>query len=121
MLGRMSASRLNEMANQAGRPSKYRNRKTEVDGILFDSKREAARYAELKMLERAGEIRGLELQPVFPVAVNGQKICKYIADFRYTDRAGREVVEDAKGVKTDVYRLKKKLVRALFGIEIEEV
>lgn len=73
------------------------------------------------MLERAGEIHGLILQPEFPIIVNGKKICKYIADFRYVNRDIETVVEDAKGVKTDVYRLKKKLVEALYGITVQEV
>jgi len=68
----------------------------------------------------AGEIINLELQPKFPIEVNGIKICTYIADFRYKERDGTEVVEDCKGFKTDVYRLKKKLVKAIYGIEILE-
>ena len=90
-----------------------------VDGILFDSKKECLRYGELKILQKVGEITELELQPKFSCVVNGKKVCKYIADFRYTTPSG-EVIEDVKGVKTTVYRLKKKLVEALFGIEITE-
>lgn len=100
--------------------NKYRNKKTEVDGILFDSQREARRYRELKMLERIGELTDLELQPSFPIEVSGVKICTYKADFRFK-HFGKEVVEDAKGVKTPVYRLKKKLVKACYGIDIAEV
>jgi hypothetical protein len=101
--------------------SKYKNRKTEVDGITFDSKREAARYSTLKLLQRAGHIRDLELQPVFPIVINGVKICKYKADFQYFDiTAGKQIVEDCKGFATREYKLKKKLVRAVFGVEIVE-
>ena len=100
--------------------NKYHARKTEVDGIVFDSKREAARYSELKLLQAAGEIRDLELQPEYELAVAGRVVGKYIADFRYMD-GGRVVVEDAKGVRTDVYRLKKKMVEAIYGIKILEV
>lgn len=100
--------------------SKYGAKKTEVDGFVFASKREAARYSELKTLERAGEIQHLQLQPRFPCFVEGKLICTYIADFQYHDKEGRHV-EDAKGYKTDVYKLKKKLVEALYGIVIEEV
>jgi hypothetical protein len=101
--------------------SKYRAVKTEVDGITFDSKREAARYMELVLLERAGEISRLELQPKYDCVVNGKKICTYKADFRYFNANG-SVVEDVKGMKTPVYRLKKKLVEALFpGVKIQEV
>ena len=100
---------------------KYGNQKTEVDGYLFDSKREANRYMELKLLERAGEISSLELQPSFELLVQGGKsVGKYYADFRYTQNE-EVVVEDAKGVKTDVYRLKKKIVEAVYGIRIVEV
>jgi len=101
--------------------SKYKAVKTEVDGIVFDSKREAARYMELRLLERAGEIKNLELQPAFKCRIDGKKICTYKADFRYFT-AKECVVEDVKGVKTPVYRLKKKLVEALFpGVKIQEV
>ena len=101
--------------------SKYRAVKTEVDGITFDSKREAARYMELVLLERAGEISHLELQPKYDCVVNGHNSCTYKADFRYFDANG-SVVEDVKGMKTPVYRLKKKLVEALYpGVTIQEV
>jgi hypothetical protein len=100
---------------------KYRAVKTEVDGITFDSKREARRYEELKLLVKANEIRGLELQPEYEVKVEGKKICVYRADFRYWDeREGRMIVEDVKGVKTPVYRLKKKLVEAIYRVQIKE-
>ena len=105
--------------------TKYRAKRTEVDGIMFASKKEAARYQELKMLERAGKIERLELQPKFRIEVCGQFICTYVADFKYYEPGGRTVfsmiVEDVKGFKTPVYRLKKKLVEALHAITIEEV
>jgi hypothetical protein len=109
--------------------SKYRAVKTEVDGILFDSKKEAKRYGELKLLEKAGEITQLELQPVFQCVVKEKKICSYRADFRYFDKKatgtmgqmGTMMVEDVKGFKTPVYRLKKKLVEALFPVKITEI
>lgn len=98
---------------------KYRAKRTEVDGITFASRMEAQRYTELRALEQAGEISGLELQPRYDLVVNGVKIGRYVADFRYRED-GRLVVEDVKGVKTALYRLKKKLVRALYGIEVRE-
>jgi hypothetical protein len=116
--------------------SKYRNRKTEVDGIVFDSKKEAERYGELTLLEKAKKIEDLELQPKFPVEVNGQKICTYIADFRYKEKlyvnfaqedwhvGTADRIEDVKSEATrklPVYRLKKKLVEAQYGITITEV
>lgn len=105
--------------------NKFRNVRTVVDGIAFASKREAARYQELKLLEKAGEIRGpIELQPRFPIEVAGYKICEYRGDFAYTDKNGRRVVEDVKSPATrniPVYRLKKKLVKAVHGVDVVEV
>lgn len=100
--------------------SKYNAVKTEIDGFTFDSKKEAARYVELKFYEAANYIEDLELQPRFPCVVNGKKVCEYRADFKYT-QDGQTIVEDVKGHKTDVYRIKKKLVEALYGIEIKEL
>jgi hypothetical protein len=101
--------------------AKYHNKKTVIDGITFDSKREAARYVELKLLQQAGEIQDLLLQPSFDLRVDGGKVIgRYFADFKY--RAGnRVIIEDVKGVKTDVYRLKKKIVEAVHHIQITEV
>jgi hypothetical protein len=92
-----------------------------VDGIKFQSLLEAGRYMELRLLERAGEIVGLELQPKYNIQVNGQHICQYRADFRYKDRNGKVVVEDAKGYMTPMYSVKKKLLKAVYGIEIVEI
>jgi hypothetical protein len=100
--------------------SKYHAIRVEVDGIVFASKAEARRYGELKLAELSGSVSALELQPKFPLIVNGKKISTYIADFRYIEN-GRTVVEDVKGVRTPVYRLKKKMVEAQYGIEIVEV
>ena len=100
--------------------SKYSNKKTELDGYTFDSKTEANRYAELMLAEKAGDISNLELQPKFLLEVNGKKIATYIADFRYIEN-GKTVVEDVKGVKTPVYRIKKKLTEALYDVKIIEV
>lgn len=100
--------------------AKYRNKKTVVDGIKFDSQREATRYSVLKIMQAAGVISDLRLQVPYVITVNGLKICKYVADFVYIDK-GREVVEDVKGMKTPTYNLKKKLMKAVHGIEIQEV
>ena len=103
--------------------SKYHNQKTIIDGIYFDSKKEAIRYQELKLLERCGEIENLQLQQPFvliPKSKYGRAI-KYIADFTYTDKQkGEWIVEDTKGIKTDVYRLKKRLMAEKFNIVIKE-
>ena len=103
------------------KPSKYGNKRITVDGVNYASRREAQRSAELKLLERAGHISGLRLQPRFPIIVNGLKVCTYVGDFAYRDASGAEVVEDAKGFKTDIYKLKRKLVKALFNFDIVEV
>lgn len=99
--------------------SKYGASKQTVDGITFDSKAEAERYSILKLLEKAGKIQRLEVHPVYPLVVNGMKIGKYIGDFHYLEN-GAGILEDVKGVKTAVYRLKKKLIKAIYGIEIRE-
>lgn len=102
---------------------KYKNIPQLVNGFNFDSKKEAKRYLELLMLEKAGEIFDLELQPKFDLMVNGVKIGFYKADFQYVDKkSGKRVVEDvkSKATITPVYRLKKKIMATL-GINIQEV
>ena len=106
---------------------KYGNRKTTVFGITFDSKREAERYLVLRSMEKRCEIYGLRLQVPFELipdtVVEGEKIRKvvYIADFVYKTPDGKTVVEDAKGMRTDVYKIKKKLMAMVFGVLIKEV
>lgn len=105
---------------------KYRNQPIIVDGIKFDSKAEANRYQELLLLQRAGEISHLETQPEYEVKINGVLICKVRPDFRYMDLKSRQyVVEDFKSpatAKNSTYRLKKKLVEALYApLKIVEV
>lgn len=106
----------------ADRPktAKYRNQRVEVDGIAFASKKEARRYAELKLLERAGEICALQLQVRYPLKVLGQLVTTYVADFQYVDADGL-VVEDVKGFRTDLYKVKAKLFKAVVGFPIREV
>lgn len=104
--------------------NKFGAKKTVLDNITFASRAEAQRYADLKLLERIGEITDLELQPAFDLVVNGQKVCRYIADFRYRETAtGETVVEDVKSAptRTPEYRIKRKLMAALFGIDVREV
>lgn len=102
--------------------AKYGNKKVEIDGKKFDSKAEGARYVELKRLQEGGVISGLKTQEEFALPVNGALICKYRADFIYLDSDGNRVVEDVKGGPvTPVYTLKKKLMKAIHGIEIKEV
>ena len=102
---------------------KYRNRKTSIDGRTFDSKLEAARYVELKRLQEGGIISGLQCQVPFALEINGNLICKYVADFVYLDVDKKRVVEDVKCGPTasrNDYRIKKKLMKAIHGIEIRE-
>ena len=120
---------------------KYRNKKTIVDGIVFDSRKEARRYGELSMLQRAGVISDLELQKEFELVPaqyetfprfgkNGQRLkdgnrciekpVKYKADFVYKEN-GSVIVEDTKGVKTKDYIIKRKLMLHIHGIKIKEV
>lgn len=100
--------------------SKYGAVKTEVDGMTFASKKEARRYLELKALQEAGKIKGLELQPEYSLnAEGGIKVGRYRADFRYVED-GRVVVEDAKGYKTRDYAMRKRHMLAQYGIKIRE-
>jgi hypothetical protein len=104
--------------------NKYRNRKTEIDGIVFDSKREAQRYAELQLLQRAGKIRDLSMQVEFELIPkqDGERACKYKADFVYhVADTGKMVVEDVKGKRTREYIIKRKLMLWRHGIKIVEV
>ena len=113
--------------------SKFHSKKTTIDGIIFQSEKEAERYVFLKILQSQGEISALEIQPKFEVWIKGQWIFSYTADFRYK-KDGQAIVEDVKGedkqcrpgkkpftTQTPIYRLKKKLVKALLGVEITEV
>lgn len=106
--------------------NKYQAIRTTIDGITFDSKREAKRYSELKIMQQAGVIKDLKLQVAFPLCGwaneplkydTGNQI-KYIADFTYEDK-GRLIIEDSKGMRTPLYRLKKAVMKAM-GHEIKE-
>ena len=105
--------------------SKYRNIKVELDGYKFDSKKEAKRYADLKLEMRAGTITNLELQPKFRFEINGRRLREkrhrakqitYTADFRYM-RDGVEIVEDVKSaatLKTNLFKVKKALYETIY-------
>ena len=115
--------------------SKYHSKKTEVDGILFDSKREAQRYQELKLLEKAGIICDLKMQVKYELIpaqyIDGkcvERAVTYTSDFEYYllkkqdyGDVGQHIVEDVKGMRTDVYKIKKKLMLYRYGIRITEV
>lgn len=100
--------------------NKFRAIRTTLDGITFDSKREAAFYAELKLRERAGEVSDVELQPRFPLNVEHEVIGVYRADFSFWDnRENRRRVVDVKGVEPRGFRRTLKHVRAQYGVEVE--
>lgn len=118
--------------------NKYGSKKIEIDGIVFDSKKEAKRYQELSMLEKAGAIQGLQRQVKY-VLIPAQKEpdtigsrggikkgkciereCTYIADFVYQED-GQTVVEDTKGFRTKDYIIKRKLMLHVHGIKIKEI
>jgi Protein of unknown function (DUF1064) len=114
--------------------NKYGAVPTTVDGIRFDSKREAARYLELKLLQRADKIAHLEVHPSFPLQVVAlykpgppwvfEHVGVYSADFRYVDlKSGEVIIEDLKSrpTRTTDYKLRKRLVEAIHGITVTEV
>ena len=107
--------------------NKFFNRKTEADGILFDSAREAARYKVLKEMQKRGEITALELQPKYELLpkfyYRGQCVRKvvYIADFAYLTKNGQKVIEDVKGFLTKDYKIKKKLLLSRLAASGEDV
>lgn len=122
------------------RRNKYKNKKVEIDGIVFDSKKEARRYQELLLLERNGIIKDIQRQVKFVLipaqrepdsigargGVHKGKVleneCSYIADFVYFDNVANEiVVEDTKGFRTKDYVIKRKLMLKVHGIKITEV
>lgn len=127
------AAQLEEHAvntQERARVSKYRNQKVLIDGRTFDSKAEAKRYQELKLMEAAGTIRDLKLQPEFQLQAafkdcdgKRHRAINYRADFQYTDSDGNAIVEDVKGYRTADYKIKAKLFRFLYRhlrlVEIE--
>lgn len=117
------ATRITKKVSKKG---KYNAAGKRIDGRWFASNAEALRYEQLRALEQQGLIEDLECQPKFPVRLNNQLICNYLADFRYkvVDELGRTVrvvTEDVKGMVTDIYKLKRKLVIAAYDLEIIEV
>lgn len=94
-----------------------------LGGIVFSSKKEMKRYAELRLLERAGEVQDLELQPEFRVSINGEHYCTYTADFAYTEK-GQRVIEELKSTgtaKDAAYRLRKKAAELFYGIKVKVI
>ncbi|MCM2293054.1 DUF1064 domain-containing protein [Allorhizobium sp. BGMRC 0089] len=104
------------------RGNKFGAKRTTVDGITFDSKAEAAFYETLKLRQRAGEVENVEMQCPYALTINGALIATYRADFVFWDvLQGRRRVIDVKGVETPVFKIKRKLMLACHGLEIEVV
>lgn len=112
--------KLSSRGSKAKKPSKYNAKKVRIDGILFDSKLEGNRYLELKQLLSLGVISDLETHKKYPLIVNGLEVTTYEADFVYK-KNGTEVVEDTKGFLTKEYKIKKKLMKAIYNKDIIEV
>lgn len=110
------------ITRKIGKPNKYFAKKTVAMGLKFDSRWEAERWGQIKSMERAGIVTNLDRQIKFPIVMNDIKICDYIADFVYDlkneDGTISHIVEDAKGVLTPEFRLKKKMMLAVHGIDI---
>ncbi len=103
---------------------KYRNTPVTIDGVRFDSAKEGKRYQELRLLQRAGKIENLVLQPeyIFPVEYDSGRRIRYRADFKYLDcDTGKVVVEDVKGFRTKVYRIKKAMLKYFHDIDVTEI
>ena len=100
---------------------KYGNRRTRVGSRVFASKAEARRYLALSALQEAGAITELKCQVPFPIVVGGELVCRYVSDFTYLDGTGKLVVEDVKGMPTPIYKLKRKLMSAVLGLDVVEV
>lgn len=120
-------AKLSARIDKQAKPNKYRNQKVQVDGIMFDSKAEAKHYGLLIMAREAGHLKFERQVPfVFEVTYRAnerevKKKMRYVADFVVKWKGGRVEVQDVKGVRTKEYKQKKKLMSALYGIEITEI
>jgi hypothetical protein len=116
---RMTKEQYNSINKKKG---KYKNKKNEVDGYSFDSIAESNRFLELKILQAGGVIKSLSLQPRFKLQINNSLVCTYVGDFSYIKTENNEtVVEDVKAVRTRTFIIKKKLMHAIYGIEVTEI
>ena len=123
----MTKQQFNDLLDgkKGAQKNKFGAKKTEYNGRIFDSSKEAKRAWEIDCMIRAGEILKVEYQPKYEIVVNGKKIGNYFADFLVTYPDGHTEVEDVKGLRKGsayaVFRLKKKLVEALYGVKIIEI
>ena len=126
---KISKETYNKLLNNSitTKQNKYKNKKVEYDGIKFDSQKEKSYYIKYKLMEKSGEIHDLKMQVPFTLIETFKLQDKtyrktiYKADFTFIDKEGKYHVIDVKGIRTDVYKLKKKLMAWKYGIEIEEV
>lgn len=112
-----------QLLSQKKKPTnKYNAKRVLLDGICFDSKAEANYYAALKLREKANEVTDIELQRWYDLIVNGVLVARYRADFTFYDRLlrNRRII-DVKGVETRDFKMKRKLMKACFGLDIEVV
>lgn len=114
-------ARTNLRWSPAGKRSKYGNKKVQADGYTFDSQAEYRHYLELKWRKSVGEICDLKIHPRYKIVVSDQLICTYVADFEYKDQQLKQHIIDVKGVETGIFKLKRKLMRIVNGLEIELV
>jgi hypothetical protein len=99
--------------------NKYNAKKTEFDGVMYDSKKEACRASELNAMLLDGKIMKIERQVPIACTINNIKVCKLICDFVYTLADGTVIHEDVKGMVLPVFKLKQKLVKAIHGIDVQ--
>ena len=124
MTEEITVAQYKALTAKAPRGNKFNARRVQYEGYDFGSEDEVKRYRELRLMQAAGEIAGLRMQVHFAIDVSGQHICDYVADFVYLRLGdGRLVVEDVKSpaTMTAVYRLKKKLLKATWGLDIDEI
>lgn len=116
----MTAEEYRQLITKKKKPSKYRSKIVEYNGIKFHSQKECSRYKILLMLLEVGQIYDLQLQVKFELKVNDVLIERYVADFTYYDQQGNYIVEDTKGFKTADYNRKRKWMKSVYGIIILE-
>jgi len=107
-----------ELKFQIPKRMKYRNVKTVIDDITFDSKKEASYYGKLKLLVKSGDVLSFERKVRYKLIVNGQLICTYVSDFDVVWKDSGLKVTDVKGVQTPMFKIKSKLMKAIHGIDV---
>lgn len=121
----ITAAQYQALPSPAKKTSKYRARKVEIDGIVFDSKAEAKYYRQLQLQVAAGEIESFDCQVPYALIVNGDLVATYVADFVTYEKGAPSCVIDVKGYTKGqayaMFRLKQKLVKALYGIDVKVV